>query len=124
MEAIRYPGTSAGARFPARTGENQQIAAQLREAAELLQAQGANPFRVGAYHRAADTVAGLAQPLREIFDTRGRSGLQALPGIGDGIASAIAEMLASGSWRRLTWLRRAARGRETESSEAEFETAA
>ena len=42
-----------------RTDENQQVAAQLREAAALLQAQGANPFRVGAYRKAADTLARL-----------------------------------------------------------------
>lgn len=33
-----------------------QIASALRQAAELLQAQGANPFRVNAYRKAADTV--------------------------------------------------------------------
>jgi len=34
--------------------ENAQIATQLREAAALLQAQEGNPFRVGAYRKAAD----------------------------------------------------------------------
>jgi hypothetical protein len=36
--------------------ENAQVAQWLRQAAEILQAQGANPFRVGAYRKAADTV--------------------------------------------------------------------
>jgi len=85
--------------------ENQQIAAQLREAADLLQAQGANPFRVGAYRRAADSVAGLGRPLREIFDAQGRAGLQAIAAIGSGISSAIAEMLITGSWSQLARLR-------------------
>jgi hypothetical protein len=85
--------------------ENQQIAAQLREAAALLQAQGASPFRVAAYRRAADQVARLATPLRERFDAKGRAGLQAIPGIGTGISSAIAEMLITGSWNQLARLR-------------------
>lgn len=36
--------------------ENAQIAEWLRQAAEMLQAQGANSFRVSAYRRAGDTV--------------------------------------------------------------------
>ncbi|HXH03183.1 MAG TPA: helix-hairpin-helix domain-containing protein [Candidatus Competibacteraceae bacterium] len=31
----------------------------MREASQLLAAQGANPFRVSAYRKAADTVDGL-----------------------------------------------------------------
>ena len=89
----------------ARQVENLWIAGCLREAAELLHTQGANPFRVGAYHRAADTVAGLERPLREEFDRHGASGLQLLPGIGAGIAAAIAEMLVTGRWTQLARLR-------------------
>jgi hypothetical protein len=85
--------------------ENAEVAERLRQAAEMLQAQGANPFRVGAYHRAADTVAGLERPLREEFDRHGASGLQLLPGIGAGIAAAIAEMLVTGRWTQLARLR-------------------
>ncbi len=88
-----------------RSDENQQIAAQLREASDLLQGQGANPFRVGAYRRAADTVAGLDRPLRSIFDRDGREGLEALPNIGAGIAGAISEMLVTGTWSQLERLR-------------------
>jgi hypothetical protein len=91
-----------------RTDENQQIAAQLREAADLLQAQGANPFRAAAYRKAAETVAQLDRPVRAIFDSAGRAGLDALPGIGAGIAGAIAEMLVTGSWGQLQRLRGAA----------------
>lgn len=89
----------------ARADENQQIAAQLREAAQLLRAQGANPFRVGAYRRAADSVASHSLPLRAVFDAEGRDGLQAIPGIGSGISSAIAEMLITGGWSQLARLR-------------------
>jgi len=85
--------------------ENVQIAAQLREAAALVEAQGGNPFRVGAYRKAADAIAREQQPLRERFDRQGRTGLEALPGVGPGIASAIAEMLVSGRWAQLARLR-------------------
>jgi len=88
-----------------RADENQQIAAQLREAADLLHAQGANPFRVSAYRKAADTVAQLAGPVRAEFDARGREGLDALPNVGAGIAGAIAEMLVTGTWSQLERLR-------------------
>jgi hypothetical protein len=85
--------------------ENQRIASRLREAAALLEAQGASPFRVQAYRRAADVAARAERPLREAFEAQGRAGLEALPGIGAGISSAIAEMLVTGAWSRLDRLR-------------------
>ncbi len=85
--------------------ENQDVAQRLREVAELLQAQGANPFRVGAYRKAAGEIEGLDRGLRTIFDAEGAAGLEALPHIGRGIASAIAEMLVTGGWMQLERLR-------------------
>jgi len=87
------------------TGENEQIAQWLRQAADLLAAQGANPFRVSAYRRAADTVAGWPESLAAIHARRGREGLDALPNIGEGLANAIAEMLTTGRWMQLERLR-------------------
>ena len=85
--------------------ENQQIADRLREACALLEAQGANPFRAGAYRKAAATLAALPRPVREIFDAEGVTGLDALPHIGKGIAAAIAEILITGRWNQLERLR-------------------
>jgi hypothetical protein len=85
--------------------ENQAIAEQLREFAGLLQAQGANPFRVSAYRRAGDGVERCEQPVRAIFDRDGRDGLQRLPGVGPGIAGAIAEIVITGRWSQLARLR-------------------
>ena len=85
--------------------ENQQIADKLRELAALLEAQGANPFRAGAYRKAADTIARLTRPVRETFDAEGVAGLDALPHIGKGIATAIAEILITGRWNQLERLR-------------------
>src|SRR3974390_3257654 len=80
------------------SSENLRIADKLREAAELLAAQGANHYRVAAYRRAADTLAGLQRSVREIFDSEGLKGLDALPGVGQGIASSIAEILITPRW--------------------------
>lgn len=85
--------------------ENQRCAERLREAADLLDAQGANPFRVSAYRRAADTVHDLHEDLAAIIDREGQTGLEALPGIGRGIASALVEMVRSGRWTQLERLR-------------------
>lgn len=84
---------------------NQKVADKLREAADVLEQQGANPFRVGAYRRAAETVAQLDRDLRDIVAVEGAGGLTALPGIGRGIAAAIDEILRSGRWSQLERLR-------------------
>src|SRR3990172_4260258 len=84
---------------------NQMIAERLREAADLLQHQDANPFRVGAYRKAADTVASLGHDIAEVLDREGLDGLVALPGIGRSIASAIEELVRRGRWSQLERLR-------------------
>ena len=97
------PSTSAS--LPSALSDNEKIADMLRQAAALLIDQGANPFRANAYRSAADTIAGLTQSVRDIFDAKGRPGLDALPRIGEGIASAIAEILITGRWDQLERLR-------------------
>ena len=89
----------------AATSENASVASALREAAALLSAQGANPFRVQAYRKAAESVATSTESLRERFEREGRDGLDRLPSIGPGIAAAIAEMLVTGRWSQLEHLR-------------------
>jgi DNA polymerase (family X) len=80
---------------------NQRIADKLRQAADLLEQQEANPFRINAYRRAADTVSGLQQDLREIVEQEGVEGLLAIPSIGESIAGAICEMIRTGQWSQL-----------------------
>jgi Helix-hairpin-helix domain len=88
-----------------RASENLRIAARLREAGERLEQQGANAFAATAFQRAADTAERWPCPLREIYERRGEPGLRELPGVGRGIARAIAELLLTGRWLRLERMR-------------------
>lgn len=90
---------------PNRAPTNAEVAAKLREMAQLLEGQGANPYRIGAYLRGADTVESLGEPVSELFEGQGPKGLDALPTIGAGLAAAIAEILITGSWSQLDRLR-------------------
>src|SRR5512139_2314750 len=84
---------------------NARCADRLREAADLLHAQGANPFRVSAYRKAATTVLDLPEDLDAIVEREGLPGLEALPHIGRGIATALLEMTRTGRWIQLERLR-------------------
>lgn len=84
---------------------NLQIATKLREAADVLEQQAANPFRINAYRRAAETVAGLTENLQVVVERDGVEGLTTLPNIGRGIAAAIDELLRTGRWVQLERLR-------------------
>lgn len=87
---------------------NGWIAERLRQAASLLTAQGANPFRVSAYRHAADAIEALGADLRDVAETGGHAALDAIPGVGPSIAGALAEMLATGRWGYLERLKGAA----------------
>ena len=78
---------------------------KLAQTADLLEQQGASPFRVTAYRRASETVSRLSRDIRELAGTEGSAGLIKLPNIGKGIASAIQELLTTGSWAQLERLR-------------------
>ncbi len=83
----------------------EQIADRLDEAGELLEAQGANRFRVRAYRVAADTMRQLAEDPAEILAREGFDGLVKLPGIGERLARAIDEMSYTGRWVQLERMR-------------------
>jgi DNA polymerase (family 10) len=82
-----------------------QIADRLMEAAELLEGQGADRFRVRAYRMGAETVRGLKEDPAAILEREGLEGLEALPHIGARLARAIDEMAATGRWAQLERLR-------------------
>jgi putative hydrolase len=84
---------------------NRSVSERLYEYSAVLEQQEANPFRVKAYQRAAATVEGLDEDIGEIYERGGTESLVALPNIGRGIASAIAELLQTGRLTRLERLR-------------------
>jgi Holliday junction resolvasome RuvABC DNA-binding subunit len=99
--ATSLPGAVASAIAPAC-----DYADRLREAADLLQAQGANPYRVAAYRKAADSITGLDHAaIVDLVDREGIDGLDRLPHVGRGIATAIVEMVRTGHWSQLERLR-------------------
>ena len=75
---------------------NHEVAELLYELSTLLREQGANPFRVRAYERAAETLRGLRQPAHEIVAEEGLAGLTRLPGIGRSLARAIDKLSRTG----------------------------
>jgi DNA polymerase (family X) len=84
---------------------NRDLARRLEEAAALLEQQEADGFRARAYRRAAGTVASYPEDLRALAARDGEAALLAIPGVGKGIAAALAEMLATGRWSQLERLR-------------------
>jgi len=82
-----------------------QIADRLSEMADLLEAQGADRFRVRAYRQGAATVRTLDEDPAHILARAGLKGLTDLPNIGPRLARAIDEMSETGRWMQLERLR-------------------
>ena len=80
---------------------NQQVATKLWEMADILEQQMAKSFRIAAYRRAAQTIENLEEDLNTLLQRGGTDALKELPNIGQGIASAIEEILRTGKWVRL-----------------------
>jgi DNA polymerase (family X) len=73
---------------------NIEIAALFNRIADLLEIQGANPFRVRAYQRAAANLESLTDNIESIVS---RGAIREIPGIGEDLAAKIAEYITSGS---------------------------
>ncbi|MBC8351209.1 MAG: DNA polymerase III [Planctomycetes bacterium] len=84
---------------------NSELALALRETAELLEAQGASPFRVQAYRNAAETIEVLDAPLWHTLEAEGTAGLVRFPTIGRSIAGTLAHMIRTGKFPLLERLR-------------------
>jgi hypothetical protein len=84
---------------------NDQVAERLEELADLLEAQGANPFRCGAYRTAAQTVRKLTRSAHEILSKDGTEGLMRLPGVGRSLARTIEGLIQTGRTGLLDRLR-------------------
>ena len=81
---------------------NQQIAALFRSIAELLATQRANPFRVRAYRRGADSLLALEEDVAEIAK---RKALEDIEGVGKDLAEKIQEFLRTGKIQILETLK-------------------
>ena len=79
--------------------ENLDVARALDTLAVLLEIQGANPFRIRAYHNAVNTIETLGRPIAAMVE-QGED-LTELPGIGDSVAKHIVELLRTGRITRL-----------------------
>ena len=77
------------------TVRNAEVATAFEEMADLLEIEGANPFRVRAYRFAARTLRDLPAEVGEMV-AKGED-LTSLPGIGDDLAGKIKEILATGT---------------------------
>ena len=83
---------------------NADITAIFEEIADLLEIQGANPFRIRAYRNAARILGDLPQEARVLVE-RGDD-LTRLPGIGSDLAAKISEIITTGHCSLLNRLRR------------------
>ncbi len=83
---------------------NPQISALLDEIADLLEFQGANPFRLRAYRNGARTIGELQEPVGGILADPDRK-LTDLPGIGQDLAEKIETLVATGTLPLLEQLR-------------------
>ena len=77
------------------TVRNAEVATAFEEMADLLEIEGANPFRVRAYRFAARTLRDLPAEVGEMV-AKGED-LTSLPGIGDDLAGKIKEILSTGT---------------------------
>ena len=73
---------------------NQHIATIFRSMAERLAVQRANPYRVRAYRKTADTIEALEE---DIADVAARHALEDLEGVGKDLADKIEEFLRTGT---------------------------
>jgi DNA polymerase (family 10) len=78
---------------------NREIADLFARLADLLEVEGANPFRVRSYRQAAQTIAGLSESLAN--RVRGGDDLTELPNVGKSIADKIGVIVQSGGLPQL-----------------------
>ncbi|HEY4356423.1 MAG TPA: PHP domain-containing protein [Acidobacteriaceae bacterium] len=82
---------------------NAEIADRLSTLAQLLSIQKANPYKIRAYRRAADTVRSLGESIDELV--RSGADLTIYSGIGDAIHAALREIVLTGTLTSLEKLR-------------------
>ena len=81
---------------------NTEIADVLEQMAAVLEEREANPYRIGAYHQAAQTIRAHEQPLAELYAERGVNALMDLHGVGESLSAHIARYIETGQLGRRT----------------------
>src|SRR5580698_1911313 len=76
--------------------ENRQVAKILRETAQLLQIDGAMIGRYRSYEKVAELLESIPDRIEEL--AKDDKKLKELPGVGDGMAEHIREVLATGDY--------------------------
>lgn len=76
--------------------KNQEVAAVFDGIADILEIQGANPFRIRAYRKAAQNIENLTE---DISVVAARSGLEDIAGIGRDLAGKIQEIITTGTFK-------------------------
>ena len=84
--------------------KNDQMASQFELLADLLEIQGANPFRIRAYRNAARTISSAAESLTDLVASGGDPGQ--FDGIGKDLARQITEIAQTGHLSSLEELRK------------------
>lgn len=82
-------------------GRNAEVSAALHEVADLLELKGADRYRILGYRRAADVVEGLPGDVCDLSAAE----LQAIRGVGKGVAARVAEFCSTGRIPMLDALR-------------------
>lgn len=75
---------------------NEEIANRLLRISDLLESQGAGPFRVRAYRAAAASAREYGERLAEVGRRGGRRALERVPAIGRSISALIEELVETG----------------------------
>ncbi len=79
---------------------NKMLSKRFEELASALDFLGENPFKVRAYLKVSRILDEMDEEVSEIYKMEGLSGLEKIPGIGEGIAKKIAEFLETGTFQK------------------------
>lgn len=99
MPQPQEPGALVGSP----TLSNAEIADRLAALAQLLSMEKANPYKIRAYRRAANTIRGLGESVDELV--RSNTDLRVYPGIGEALNGALREIVLTGTLTSLEKLR-------------------
>lgn len=81
---------------------NVEIAWAFNELADLMELKGEDFFKIRAYRQAARTIAGLEEPVEEMYR---RKTLARVPGIGKNITAKVGELVEKGKMDKLEKIR-------------------